>query len=123
MRIAICVSFAFVACAAIVARAADVPEKIFDLTIARGAVAAAQRVIKVEKGDSLRVRVTSDAPGELHLHGYQLAATLVPGRASELAFKAYATGRYPFELHGAGSAASTGAHHGPPLATLEVRPK
>jgi hypothetical protein len=123
MRTPVRLLFVAAVCAASVARAADAPEKAFVLTIVRGAVAAEQRVVKVEKGDALRVRITSDAPGELHLHGYRLAATVAPGQPAELAFKAYATGRYPFEWHGADNTASTGAHRGPPFATLEVRPK
>jgi hypothetical protein len=111
------------ACWATAAHAADAPEKYFALAIVRGRLPAEQRVIKVEKGDAVRLRVTSDEPGDLHLHGYRLAATLTPGVAAELAFTAHATGRYPFEWHGAGAAAKSGAHHGPPLAALEVRPK
>lgn len=105
------------------ASAAEAPEKTFTLAIVRGELPAHQRLLKVEKGDALRLRITSDAPGELHLHGYRLEAKLTPGQPSELAFKAYATGRYPFEWHGAQSTAKTGGHRGPPLATLEVRPK
>lgn len=105
------------------ALAADAPEKIFNLTIVRGALPAEQRVLRVDKGDAVRVRVTSDTPGELHLHGYRLEAKLTPGTRAQLAFTAYATGRYPFEWHSAGGAAQTGSHHGPAFATLEVRPK
>ena len=115
--------FGFVVCSAISAYAADAPEKSFDLTIVRGTVSVDQRALKVEQGDAVRLRVTSDASGELHLHGYRLAAQLTPGTPAELAFKAYATGRYPFEWHGAGAAAKPGAHHGPPLAAIEVRPR
>jgi hypothetical protein len=103
--------------------AADAPEKPFALNIRHGTVAGDERVIKVEKGDALRLRITSDTAGELHLHGYRLAAKVAPGATSELAFKAYATGRYPFEWHGSEPAAKTGANRAPPPATLEVRPK
>ena len=112
-----------VAAAAAGAFAAESSEKTFSLSIVRGALPAEQRLLRVEKGDAVRLRLTSDAPGEIHLHGYRLEAKLTPGKPAELAFKAYATGRYPFEWHGAGEAAKTGTHHGPPLATLEVRPK
>jgi FtsP/CotA-like multicopper oxidase with cupredoxin domain len=105
------------------ALAAEPAEKTFSLSIVRGALPAEQRLLRVEKGDAVRLRLTSDAPGEIHLHGYRLEAKLTPGNPAELAFKAYATGRYPFEWHGAGDAGKTGSHHGPPLATLEVRPK
>ena len=112
-----------VICGAISAHAADGPVKSFELTIVSGVVSVDQRVLKVEKGDAVRMRETSDTPGELHLHGYRLAAQLTPGTSAALAFTAYATGRYPFEWHGAGAAAKPGAHHAPPLAAIEVRPK
>ena len=104
-------------------QAADAPQKIFALDIIRGAVPAPQRLLKVEKGDALKLRVTSDTPGELHLHGYRLSAKLAPGQAAELSFNAYATGRYPFEWHAANAPAGGGPHRGTPFATLEVRPK
>jgi len=117
-------SFAgLIALASLSALAADAPEKTFTLTIAGGAVPKEQRTMRVEKGDAVRVRVKSDAAGELHLHGYRLALRLSRDGAGELELLAYATGRYPFEWHGAGDAAAARKHHGPPLATLEVRPK
>jgi hypothetical protein len=103
--------------------AADSPEKTFNLSIVRGTVPAEQRVLRVEKGDAVRVRLTTDTAGELHLHGYKVEMKLVPGTPIEIAIKAYATGRFPFEWHGAGEAAPAKSHHGPPLAALEVRPK
>jgi hypothetical protein len=105
------------------ALAADPPEKTFDLALARGVAPAEQRVMRVSKGDAVRLRLTSDAAGDIHLHGYRLETKLAPGRPAELAFTAYATGRYRLEWHGAGDDAKTGRHHGPALATLEVRPK
>lgn len=105
------------------AGAADSPDKTFDLTIARGALPAEQRVLRVAKGDTVRLRVTSDAAGEIHLHGYRLEAKLTPGVPGEIAFKAYATGRYRLEWHPAGATGKSGGHHGPPPATLEVRPR
>jgi hypothetical protein len=111
------------AVAAVPALAAEAPEKTFSLTIIRGALPAAQRVLRVNKDDAVRLRVSSDTPGEFHLHGYRLEAKLTPGKPQELAFKAYATGRYPIEWHGADAAGKTGAHHGPAFAALEVRPK
>jgi len=121
LRVPLCfVSAALFAACTVNAAAAS--EKAFALDIAGGKVDAAQRVIKVEKGDAVRVRVTSDAPGELHLHGYRLELKMVAGTPAEFAFTAFATGRYPFEWHGA-AAANAALHRGPPLATIEVRPK
>lgn len=115
--------FGITAIAAASAIAADSPEKKFDLAIVRGSVAAEQRVLRVEKGDAVRLRLTSDAPGEIHLHGYRLEARLTPDIPAEFAFKAHATGRFPLEWHGAGDTAPSKSHHAPPLAALEVRPK
>lgn len=105
------------------AQAADPPEKYFELTVPRSAAAAKPRVLRVEKDDPVRLRVTSQVAGEIHLHGYRLEMKLTPGTPQELAFKARATGRYRIEWHPAGEAASKGDHHGPPLAILEVRPR
>jgi FtsP/CotA-like multicopper oxidase with cupredoxin domain len=113
---------ALAAAAAFGALAADNPEKVFNLSIVRSAVEPQQRLIRVQKGDVVRLRVTSDVPGELHLHGYRLEAKVAPGSPSELAFRAYATGRYPLEWHAAGDAGNSRSPHGPALATLEVRP-
>jgi hypothetical protein len=106
------------------ARAAESIEQPFELTISGGTVPARQRLIKVRKDDMVRWRIASDAAGELHVHGYRLEAKLAAGAATELAFKAFATGRYRVEWHPAGAApAPAGGHHGAPLATLEVRPR
>jgi heme/copper-type cytochrome/quinol oxidase subunit 2 len=107
---------------AAVAVAADPPQKTFILAISRGAVANEQRVLRVDKGDLVRIRLTTDAPGEVHIHGYRLETKVVPGSASDLGFTARTTGRYRIEWHPAGEAPK-GDHHGPPLARLEVRPK
>jgi hypothetical protein len=124
MRISYRLLLIFAVCMGCCADAAELPQKFFELTIVHGTAPPPQRLLKVEKGDALRLRITSDAPGELHLHGYRLAAKLAPGQPAELAFTAYATGRYPLEWHAAGEAAATGAHRrGASLATLEVQPK
>lgn len=108
--------------AAAFAFAADAAPKTFDLTISRGALPPQQRVLRVEKGDTVRLRLAGDAAGDLHLHGYRLEMRVVPGKTSEFTFKAHATGRYRIEWHPAGGD-KQGNHHGPPLATLEVRPR
>ena len=79
------------------------------------------RVLQVHKDDAVRLRVTSEAPGEIHLHAYRLDAKVAPGAPAGLNFKARATGRFRIEWHPAGG--TKGDHHGPPLAFLEVRPK
>jgi len=115
-----CLLFCVIATTA--ALAAGPAQKTFSLTISQETLPAQQRVLRVEKDDMVRLRVTGDAPGELHLHGYRLEVKITPGSKSEINFKAHATGRYRIEWHAAGET-SKGDHHGPPLARLEVRPK
>ena len=105
------------------ALAAEPAEKTFALAISGGQVAKDQRLIRVDKGTPVKLRVTSDTAGSLHLHAYKLEAHLAPGTPVELAFNARATGRFRFEWHADNATAKSGDHHGPPLATLEVRPK
>lgn len=97
-------------------------ERRFHLSIVHDQVKASERVLRVEQGDRVHVTAASDAPGELHLHGYRVEARLTPGTMADLAFKAHATGRYAFEWHPA-SDKTRRSHHGPPLAVLEVHPK
>ena len=106
------------------ALAAEVPEVVFDLSITAGAVPAAQRTIRVQKDDMVRWRVSSDAPGNLHLHAYRIDVGVAPGKPAEVAFKAYASGRFRVEWHAATSKPAAGAgHHAAPLASFEVRPR
>jgi heme/copper-type cytochrome/quinol oxidase subunit 2 len=104
------------------AQAADPREKVFELEVTRS-TPAKPRVLRVEKDDPVRLRVTSAVAGEIHIHGYRLEAKLAAGVPHELAFKARATGRYRIEWHPSDDAARKSGHHGPPLATLEVRPR
>jgi len=111
------------AVAATMALAADAPSRSFELAITNGSVPKEQNLIRVDKDTMIRLRVSSDAPGDLHLHAYKLEQHLVPGTPAELAFNAHATGRFRFEWHPEKAEAKSGDHHGPPLATLEVMPK
>jgi len=79
-----CLVFCLVFSAA--AQAADASEKIFELEILQGAPPAKPRVLRVEKDDSVRIRVMSEVAGEIHLHGYRLEMKLAPGTPRELAF-------------------------------------
>jgi hypothetical protein len=101
--------------------AAPVPA---ELTISGGLAPAAQRLIRVHKDDTVHLRVLSDTPGELHLHAYDLKARLEPGVPQDFRFKAWATGRFRLEWHGASAAPkAAGGHAHAPLATLEVHPR
>jgi hypothetical protein len=97
----------------------------FNLTIVDGKVAKEKRLIKVHKGDLVRLRLSSNLVGDVHLHAFRLQTKVGPDKPSELAFKAHATGKFRFEWHETkqqGKAPAEGGHHAEPLATLEVRP-
>ena len=95
-----------------------------DLSITDGLLAKELRLIKIRKGDQLRFRISSDTAGEFHLHAYRLRAPLQAGQTTELAFTAFATGRFRLEWHSASDiGAPSGGHHAPPLAFLEVQPR
>lgn len=104
--------------------AAKTNERLFELSITGGSLPQAQRLIRVTKGERVRWHITSDVDGQLHAHAYHLEAKMVAGQPAELAFVAFATGRFRIEWHPTGGKSDKdGAHHAPPLATLEVHPE
>jgi hypothetical protein len=98
-------------------------ELTFDIKIERGRVPEAMRLIRVTEGDVVKLRWTSDQPLVLHLHGYDIEKRIAPGAVTELAFTAYATGRFPIHIHEQGAGAGGHAHEDLPLATVEVYPR
>ena len=59
--------------------------------------------VPVTAGEPVTLVVTSDAPDELHVHGYDLTAPLTPGTPAELTFDATIPGVFEVELHDAGT--------------------
>lgn len=88
-----------------------------DLAISNGELPQAQRLIAVAQGDEVVLRLTSDKPVEVHLHGYDVEQKLSPGTAASLRFTARAAGRYPIEVHGGGGGGEK------VIGYLEVRPR
>lgn len=80
------------------------------------------RGLKFTKGDDARIQVSVDKPHLLHLHGYDIEIKVEPGKTTDMAFTARATGRFPIEEHK--SDARGGHSHGEaPLARIEVYPR
>jgi hypothetical protein len=50
--------------------------------------------------DAVRFRVRSDVPEEVHVHGYDIAKDLEPGKTTTVSFKATITGRFEIEFEG-----------------------
>lgn len=58
--------------------------------------------IKVKKGDTLRLVVSSDAPYEIHLHGYDVARDTAPGKPARFQVKADVEGVFEMEVEDTG---------------------
>jgi Cupredoxin-like domain len=55
--------------------------------------------VSVREGDRVIMSIDSERPVEIHVHGYDLEREVEPGEATELAFEADLTGRFPIENH------------------------
>ena len=77
---------------------ADAPgERALTLSIKDGAMDPAE--IEVREGDRVTLRVTSEKPTEVHLHGYDLETGVSPGEPATLSFEADLPGRFEIEDH------------------------
>ena len=94
--------------------------KTIAIAIKQGKVAGAKSA-RVTQGDTVILRWTSDQPMELHLHGYDVEATVAPGKPAEMKLDARATGRFPVEVHT--HERDKGGHGHAALFHLEVYPK
>jgi hypothetical protein len=73
--------------------------KVFDLALAAGRLSAERNTLRVTKGDQVELRWASDRPILLHLHGYDLQATVTPQAPRTMAFTASIAGRFPVSEH------------------------
>jgi FtsP/CotA-like multicopper oxidase with cupredoxin domain len=84
-----------------------------------GAPVGGVQEIEVDKGDPVRIDVTSDVPAELHVHGYEITKEVAAGKTARLGFGASIEGVFEVELHlHAGADAGSEAQ----VAELKVTP-
>ncbi|GAA0385667.1 hypothetical protein Acor_81750 [Acrocarpospora corrugata] len=76
--------------------------KEISVTIAGGRVTPPPSRVEVPKGQKVRVTVTSDKADEAHVHGYDKAADVEPGKPATIEFAADRDGLFEVETHGAG---------------------
>lgn len=69
--------------------------------------------IEVTQGEEITVKLTSQSPEEVHLHGYDISADVNPGQPTEVTFTADTAGQFALESHDSGAE----------LATIIVRPE
>ncbi len=79
-----------------------VPDKTIVVRINEGKVEGAPARVEVGRGDQVRIEVTSDRRDELHVHGYDKTAPLLPGTPAALQFVADLTGVFEVETHDSG---------------------
>ena len=84
----------------LVAVVAGAEPRTIELALKDGRLPDTQRLVRVQQGDEVTLTWTTDRPYTLHLHGYELEATLTPDKPATVRFTAGATGRFPMEIHG-----------------------
>ena len=92
-------------------------DRVFELEIHSEGPTAEPRTLTVRQNDQVVVRLTSDKPLQVHLHGYDIESDVVPKRVTSLRLTATATGRFSIEIHSKESLRQR------PLAYLEVQPR
>jgi heme/copper-type cytochrome/quinol oxidase subunit 2 len=95
---------------------AHAEDRVFTLEIHSDGPTVKPQVLAVSQNDQVVIRVSSDKPVQVHLHGYDIESDVVPNVVTSLRFTATATGRFPIEIH------SREPLEQRPLAYLEVRP-
>ncbi|MER7243918.1 cupredoxin domain-containing protein [Kribbella sp. NPDC000426] len=73
-----------------------------DVTVANGKVNPSGATIKVKAGQTVLVKVISDADDELHIHGYDKELELTPGKPASVTFTANMKGTFEVETHKSG---------------------
>ena len=87
------------------------------IQIRDGAVVGGSKRIEIPTGDQARIVIVSDAPDELHLHGYDITEEAGPGQPARFQFKADLEGVFELESHTAEDAGMD-----PLVAELVVQP-
>jgi hypothetical protein len=106
---------------------AATPAREFDIGIVGRRVEGTATTIRVKRGDSVILRWRTDEAVSLHLHGYDIEATLSPASPTPMRFEAGVAGRFAITAHEFGTVAK---HEAPPrkhremtLLYLEVLPE
>lgn len=80
-------------------------------------VAGGPATIEVARGERVRLVVASDAPDDIHVHGYDIERSVAPGEPARLSFPATIEGIFEVESHEAEHAGAD-----PLIARLVVEP-
>ena len=73
-----------------------------EVEVAGGTSSLAGQKVKVDLGQAVTIRISSDVTDELHLHGYDLTVDVEAGGSAELVFVAEIPGIFEVELEESG---------------------
>jgi len=102
MRLRLIALVALIALVTFTAAAAAAASPSFSVELKAGRVKG-EETLKVHQGDQVELRLISDRPMVLHLHGYDLDVKVVPPAPALLTFKAGVAGRFPMHEHREGA--------------------
>jgi len=91
----------FAAATPAIAQNPDTPRR-FELRIENFRLAGGAITIQVQQGEAVELLWRADRRSTVHVHGYDIEATIDAGAPRTTAFRAHASGRFPIELHDAG---------------------
>ena len=83
---------------------------VINLPIENRSTTLTREDLRVTQGETVRLTVTADEAGEVHLHGYDLSSEVSPGQPGYLAFEAATAGAFAVNFH---VFAPDQAHSGP----------
>jgi plastocyanin len=88
------------------------------IQIRGGEVVGGPAEITATNGDTVVIVVSSDAPDDIHLHGYDIERQAAPGQPARFRFKANIEGEFEIESH-----VAEDAGRDPLVGTLIVEPR
>jgi hypothetical protein len=110
---------------ALLAAASAVRE--FDISIRDRRVEGSASTIRVKRGETVLLRWRTDEAVSLHVHGYDIRASLSAASPASIRFEAGVAGRFPITAHEFGAAPGSDArpqrHREATLLYLEVLPE
>ena len=80
----------------------ETPTTLPDATVIHlvgGQPVGGKQKVSVKKGDTIRIKVTTDEAGEIHVHGFDLEQEATPSKPASFTFKANIEGRFEVESH------------------------
>jgi hypothetical protein len=74
------------------------PPRVIEVTFAGGQVAGGALRTTVRRGERVRLLITSDVADEVHVHTYDVKASVGPGQPAQIDLVASIPGRHEVEL-------------------------